>query len=204
MGVITTIKSNERLKKFLWRLCIHPVKDRPRRWVRLFLPLFIKKGKKSVIYKSVRKDIFPSHQFIMGNNSVVEDFATIANAMGDINIGDRSRIGLGNTIIGPVNIGNDVNLAQNVVVSGLNHNYMDVSRTIKAQGVNTSLIVIKDDVWIGANSVVLAGVTIGEHVVIGAGSVVTKNIPAYSIALGNPARVVKKYDSDREKWIKAH
>lgn len=202
--IITAIKSNERLKKFLWRLCIHSVKDRPRMWFRLFLPIFIKKGKGSAIYRSVRKDIFPSHQFVLGENSVVEDFATVANAMGDIIIGNRSRIGLGNTIIGPVSIGNDVNLAQNIVVSGLNHNYMDVDRTIKAQGVNTSLIVIEDDVWIGANSVVLAGVTIGKHVVIGAGSVVTKDIPAYSIALGNPAKVVKTYDFNREEWLKAY
>ncbi|MDR2918223.1 MAG: acyltransferase [Tannerella sp.] len=204
MSLIATIKSNDRLKKFFWRLCIHSTKDRPRQWFRLLLPIFIKRGKKSVIYRSVRKDIFPSHQFTLGNYSIVEDFATIANAMGDIHIGNRSRIGLGNTIIGPVNIGNNVNLAQNVVVSGLNHNYSDVNRTIKAQGVNTSLIVIRDDVWIGANSVVLAGVTIGKHVVVGAGSVVTRDIPDYSIALGNPARVIKVYDLDRKEWVKAY
>lgn len=53
-----------------------------------------------------------------------------------------------------------------------------------------------------ANSVILAGVRVGRHVVIGAGSVVTKDIPPYSVAVGNPARVVKQYDAENGQWIK--
>ena len=59
-----------------------------------------------------------------------------------------------------------------------------------------------DAARIGANSVVVAGVTIGERCQIGAGSVVTKNIPSYSVAVGNPARVIKRYDAARAKWIR--
>ncbi len=55
----------------------------------------------------------------------------------------------------------------------------------------TSPIIIDDDVWVGANSVILAGVKIGKHCVIGAGSIVTKDIPDYTIAVGNPARIYK-------------
>ena len=63
-------------------------------------------------------------------------------------------------------------------------------------------VVIGNDVWIGANSVVLPGVQIGNHSVIGAGSIITKNIPPYSVAVGNPARIVKRYDMDLKEWVK--
>ena len=58
-------------------------------------------------------------------------------------------------------------------------------------GVSTSPITINDDVWIGANAVIATGVTIGKHFVIGTGSVVTKDVPDYSVAVGNPAKVIK-------------
>jgi len=75
----------------------------------------------------------------------------------------------GNTIIGPVMIGNNVILAQNVVISALNHNFEDVLTTINQQGVKTEQINIENNVWIGANSTILDGVHIGEHVVVGNG-----------------------------------
>lgn len=153
-------------------------------------PLY-KERKGSVIHRSVRKDITPFHPFILGNYSVIEDYCCVNNAVGEIRIGDHTRIGLHNTLIGPISIGNDVNLAQGVVVSGLNHNYKDKTHNINQQGVNTSLITIGDDVWIGANVVITAGTTIGKHCVIGAGSIVTKDVPDYSVAIGNPARIVK-------------
>ena len=62
-------------------------------------------------------------------------------------------------------------------------------------------IKIENDVWIGANSVVLPGVQIGNHSVIGAGSIITKDIPPYSVAVGNPARIVKRYDTDLKEWV---
>jgi acetyltransferase-like isoleucine patch superfamily enzyme len=200
-SITDKIKASPVLKKRVLFLAMHPVKTRPRCWLRCFRFLYMKKGKKSVIYRSVRKDIVPFNTFVMGSYSVIEDYAIINNAVGDIVIGNHTRIGVGNTIIGPVTIGNKVNLAQNVVVSGLNHNFGDINQTIVEQGVNTKKIVIHDDVWIGANSVVLAGVTIGEHVVVGGGSVVTKDISPYSVAMGNPARVVKKYDFDIGEWL---
>ena len=70
------------------------------------------------------------------------------------------------------------------------------------QKVNCKAILISDDVWIGANAVITAGVTLGKHCIIGAGSVVTKDIPAYSIAVGNPAKVVKKYNFQMDIWEK--
>ena len=65
-------------------------------------------------------------------------------------------------------------------------------------------IKIENNVWIGANSVVLPGVQIGNHSVIGAGSIITKDIPPYSVAVGNPARIVKRYDMDLKEWVKVN
>lgn len=191
MNIKNYIQQHPQLKKVLYRFLMHPVKTRPNWWIQPFVGLFMKRGKGSVIYRSVRKDITPFHPFVIGKQSVIEDYACINNAVGEIQIGDNTRIGLHNTIIGPVHIGNQVNLAQGVVISGLNHNYQDINKPISEQGVFTNLITIQDDVWIGANVVIAAGVTIGKHCVIGAGSVVTKDIPDYSVAVGNPAKVIK-------------
>lgn len=201
-SITDKIKANPVLKKRVLFLAMHPVKTRPRCWLRCFRFLYMKKGKKSVIYRSVRKDIVPFNTFVMGNYSVIEDYAVINNAVGDILIGNHTRIGVGDTIIGPVTIGNKVNLAQNVVISGLNHNFEDIEKAIAEQGVSTSNTVISSNVWIGANSVVLPGVHVGKHVVVGAGSVVTKDIPAYCLAVGNPARIVKQYDVEKKQWVK--
>ena len=189
--IIDWLQAHPVPKQRIYNWMMHPVKCRPRGWMMLFRFLYIKKGKGSVIYRSVRKDITPFHPFILGNYSVIEDYCCVNNAVGEIRIGNHTRIGLHSTLIGPISIGNDVNLAQGVVVSGLNHNYKDKTHNINQQGVNTSLITIGDDVWIGANVVITAGTTIGKHCVIGAGSIVTKDVPDYSVAIGNPARIVK-------------
>lgn len=191
MNIKNYIQQHPKLKRIIYRFLMSHTKTRPNWWIRPFVGLFMKRGKGSVIYRSVRKDITPFHPFVIGKRSVIEDFACINNAVGEIQIGNNTRIGLHNTIIGPVHIGSQVNLAQGVVISGLNHNYQNTNKPISEQGVYTSLITISDDVYIGANAIIAAGVTIGKHCVIGAGSVVTKNIPDYSVAVGNPAKVIK-------------
>ena len=196
------IQKNPVLKRRILGLMMHPVQTRPKRWLRSLQFLYMKKGKKSVIYSSVRKDIVPFNTFSLGDYSVIEDYSVINNGVGDIVIGHHTRIGVCNTIIGPVTIGDKVNLAQNIVISGLNHNYEDVSKSISDQGVITKVVIIENDVWIGANSTILAGVHIGEHVVVGAGSVVTKDIPRYTVAIGNPAKVIKRYDFEKKQWLK--
>ena len=200
--MIDFLKNNPKAKKLVLDFLIHPVKTRPRWYLRLFIPFYIHKGKHSVLYKSVRKDIAPFNKFSLGDYSVIEDFSLVNNLVGDIIIGNHSRVGLNNVVIGPVIIGNNVNLAQNITVSGLDHNYMDTSKRIDEQGVGTSLITIDDNVWIGANCVVTKGVNIGRHSIIAAGSVVNKDVPPFSVVAGNPARVIKYYDSKTGKWEK--
>lgn len=91
---------------------------------------------------------------------------------------------------GNISIGNDVLFGPNVVVTASNHG-AEIGMPIRLQpGVDAS-ITIGDDVWIGANVVVTAGVNIGDGCVVGAGAVVTRNLPAYSIAAGVPAKVLR-------------
>ncbi|HEY8931056.1 MAG TPA: acyltransferase [Mucilaginibacter sp.] len=201
MSLLSTVKSNPGLKKFVHWLIIPTGQARPRLWVRWFLNPFIhKKGKRTVIRFRSRMDVFPFKKFEIGNNCIVESFATINNGVGDVLIGNNCGIGLSNVIIGPVTMGNYVMLAQNIVISGLNHGYEDVNVPPRLQKVVTRQITIEDNVWIGANCVITAGVTIGKHAVIGAGSVVTKDIPQFSVAVGNPARVVKQYNFETNTW----
>ena len=203
MGIAETIKSNKSLKKFVHYLLIPRGQARPRLWVKYFVnPFFHKRGKNSVIRRRTRIDVLPFNPFSLGEGSTIEDFSTINNGVGAVIIGNNSRIGIGNVVIGPVTVGNNVILAQNIVMSGLNHGYEDINLPIHKQPVSTAPIFIEDDSWIGANAVVTAGVTIGKHCVVAAGAVVTKDIPPFSIAVGNPARVIKQYNKDSGKWEK--
>ncbi len=203
MSIKEKIKSDPRLKKLaIWALTPKN-QPRPRLWVKWFYnPLVHKRGRGSCIRRRTRIDVLPWNDFRLGRNSTIEDFSTINNGVGDIIIGDRTRIGLSNTLIGPVEIGNDIMFAQNIVVSGLNHSYEDINMSIHDQAVTTSKIVVEDESWIGANAVITAGVRIGRHSVVAAGSVVTRDVPPYSIVAGNPARLIKQYNSSSGKWEK--
>ena len=203
MSIISIIKSNSTVKKLAHWLLIPSREHRPRLWVKMILnPFFHKRGRNSIIRYRTRMDVLPFNKFYLGENSVIEDFCTVNNGVGDVYIGHRSLIGMGNVIIGPVSIGNDVILAQNLVISGLNHGYEDVNIPPSLQKTITKKIVLEDSIWIGANAVITAGVTIGKHSVIGAGSVVTKNIPSFCVAVGNPAKIIKRYDEVSASWKK--
>lgn len=201
--VINRIKSNPSLKEFTHRLLIPKNQARPRWWVKTFLnPLVHKTGRHSLIRKNVRLDLLPFRSFSMGDHSTIEDFSVINNGMGPVTIGNHVRIGIANVLIGPIQIGNYVIFAQNIVVSGLNHGYQDISVPICKQQCTTGEIIIEDEVWIGANAVITAGITIGKHSVVAAGSVVTKSVPSYSIVAGNPARIIKQYNPESGNWEK--
>lgn len=197
------INNNKKLKKLIHYLMMNTTGACPRRWVKWFInPFVFHYGKGSKIRSTVILNISPINPFSLGEKSVIEYFTIIDNGVGYVNIGDESRIGLRSTLIGPVEIGNQVILAQNVVLSGLNHNYKDVKKPIRAQGVTTLPIIIEDECWIGANSIITAGVHIGKHSIVAGGSVVTKSVPSYSIVGGNPARLIKQYDFEKKEWRK--
>jgi lipopolysaccharide O-acetyltransferase len=106
-----------------------------------------------------------------------------------------------------VSIGNNVLIASKVFISDINHGaYTSAVQdsplsTPNSRSLSTNPIVIKDNVWIGEGVCVMAGVTIGLGCIIGASSVVTKDITDYCIAVGAPAKVIKKFDFTINKWI---
>lgn len=200
-AIIDTIKSDPRLKKFVHYLMIPKNQARPRWWVKNFMnPFFHKKGKNALVRSRTRMDVVPFNFFAIGENSTIEDFSTVNNGMGPVVIGNNSRVGMSNVVIGPVTIGNYVIIAQNVVMSGLNHSYQDIDVPTSQQKCTIAEIKIEDEAWIGANAVITAGVTIGKHAVVAGGSVVTKDVLPYTIVGGNPAKVLKKYNFETKEW----
>ena len=122
----------------------------------------------------------------------------------NVEINDYVHIAAGEKIV----IGNNVLIASKVFISDLNHgNYKGENQDSPLSSPNnrklsTNPIVIKDNVWLGEGVCIMPGVTIGFGCVIGASSVVTKDIPDYCIAVGSPARVFKVYDFEMENWNK--
>lgn len=203
MSIKEFIKENKALKKLALWLLQPPMRPRPRLWIRFLVnPFFHKKGKHALISYNTRMDVFPFNTFKLGNWSTIENFSCVNNAMGPVLIGDNVRIGLSNTIIGPVKIGNNVNIAQNVVISGLNHGFEDIHTPPRSQKCSTATIEVDNDCWIGANVVITAGVKIGKHCVIAAGSIVTKSVPPYCVVAGNPAKIIKFYNFATSQWEK--
>lgn len=201
MGILAKIKSNPKLKLLVLRMIAPKRNPRPRLWVRWFLnPLKHKRGKGATIRRNSRLDVFPWKKFEIGKLTTIESYCTINNGSGDVILGDRVRVGIGSVIIGPVKMGNGSGLGQHVFVSGFNHGYSDGKKNSSEQALDIRPTVIEDEAHIGANSVVLAGVTIGKRCQIGAGSVVTKDIPPFSIAVGNPARVIKQFNHHTGLW----
>ncbi|MCB0171161.1 MAG: acyltransferase [Anaerolineae bacterium] len=111
---------------------------------------------------------------------------------GYFELGSYSYIGC-NAVMGAgggIRIGNHVLIGQCVNIHAENHQFNDQNLRINQQGVSYQGVVIEDDVWVGSKATILDGVTIGQGAVIGAGSIVTRSIPPYSIAVGSPARVI--------------
>ena len=121
-----------------------------------------------------------------------------------ITIGDDVLIGRGSGVVGhlSISIGAGVFTGHHVYVTDANHGYEDVHETIGRQFAAPRPVVVGAGSWLGHGSIVLPGADIGEHVAVGAGSVVTGELPSFSVAVGNPARVIRRYDTDREEWVR--
>ncbi len=140
------------------------------------------------------------HGITFGDRVTVGRFASIRPSGyygGDLGegliVGNNSNIGAYCYIgcSGGIRIGDNVMMSPRVSLYAENHNFADVTRTMKEQGVTREPIIIEDDCWVASNSIVLAGVTIGRGSIVAAGSVVTKDVPPYSIVAGSPARIIK-------------
>jgi len=197
------ITKNPKIKQFLLYLWVHPYSARTRWWARFFVyPFIIKRGKGSIIRRNARLDLNAVNKLIIGDRTIIENHVILNNGIGDIEIGNNTMITSRGMILGPVLIGNNVVLGIGSQILGLTHDYEDIEKPIKDQGVSGTKVIIEDDVWIGGNCVIIQGIEIGKHSLVAAGSVVTKDVEPYTIVAGNPARPIKKYDFDTRTWIK--
>ena len=136
----------------------------------------------------------PGSEIQIKNDASISQGVVIRASGGKVVINEMVNVGTRSIIFGPggVEIGKNSLIAQNVeLMSGL-HAFKDPSTPIRFQGGEAEKILIGEDVWLGGHVIVLPGVTIGRGSVIGSGAVVTKDIPTYSIAVGVPAKVVRK------------
>ncbi|MCK5821890.1 MAG: acyltransferase [Bacteroidales bacterium] len=203
MGIKERIKENQKLRDFVMWTISPRKRPRPRLWIKLMVNPFVhKKGRGSKIRRPSRMDLFPYKNFHLGADSTVESYCVINNGAGDVILGDRVRVGIGSVIIGPVTMGNGSGMGQHVFLSGFNHGFADGEKNSSKQELDMRPVVIEEEAHIGANSVVVPGVTIGKRSQIGAGSVVTKDVPPFSVVVGNPARVIKRYNHETKKWEK--
>ena len=169
----------------------------------LYARMIVVRGTSSSIPISARLDITKRislkrqaqpFKFVMGNQSHLESSCVINTNHGEVNLGDRSGIGIGSIVIGPVNFGKDTGIAQYCFISGENRDHSGTKEGMKSSSENIILkpVNIGNGVWIGAGVSIMPGVNIGDGCIIAAGAVVTKDIPAGTLAAGIPATVIKQ------------
>lgn len=155
--------------------------------------------------------LFGERYVRIGRGSLIGPYATLSagvspqHELGDVEIvtiGDRCLIGRGSGIVGHqrVVIGDDVFTGHHVYITDANHGYEDPSIPPSQQFAESRPVSIGDACWLGHGTIVLPGSTIGRHVVVGAGSVVTGDLPDRCVAVGNPARVIRRYVEGRG-WV---
>lgn len=129
---------------------------------------------------------------IQANAAIEED--TWLNIAGHLSIGEGTYVSV-RGLIGcesNITIGNRVAIGPNVTIIDTNKNFSNISLPILSQGSVSREIVIGDDCWLGANAVILPGVRLGEHVVVGAGAIVNKSFPGNVLIAGAPAKIIRK------------
>jgi len=164
-----------------------------------FLYSFLLKGygKKSFVHPlaSIRNH----REISIGTNVIINKNVVIW--VGSLTLGNNIQINPNTCIYGRVIIGNNVMIAPNCMIAAGNHGVEVTGEPMISQKCTTKgPIMIGDDVWVAANSVLLDGVNVGSGAIIGAGSIVTKDVPSMAIVVGNPARVIG-YRSSRTESL---
>ena len=168
----------------------------------------VERGIPSSISLRARLDVVPRtagrerHRLSLGKHSLIETQCVVCTWHGDVILKEGASVGIGSIVVGPVQMGENSACAQNCFISGQSHRYEDISKNFRRQGFQITPVIVQKDVWICSNCVILPGVKIGNNSVIGAGSVVVSDIPPYTVAVGNPAKVIKKYDFKAEQWVR--
>lgn len=140
-------------------------------------------------YKQLRANLAGVYIAHCGENVNIEPHVIFNHAL---QIGDNSGIGQFSEIYGDVRIGNDVMMGTNCIIYTVNHAFDRLDIPMRQQGSSdVKPVIIGDDVWIGGRVTILPGVHIGRGAIIGAGAVVTKDVPEFAIVGGNPAKILK-------------
>jgi maltose O-acetyltransferase len=178
-------EGNKKIRKTLALMCYYS------------LGRFLPESSHSTISKKIRGGLCGIIFKKCGKNVNVEKGAYFGFGS-SVEIGDNSGIGINCHIYGPVSIGCDVMMAPDVVILTKNHKYDRLDIPMRLQGATeVKPVIIKDDVWIGIRSIILPGVEISKGVIVGAGSVVTKNIPEYAVVGGSPAKIIKLRNNEK-------
>lgn len=145
------------------------------------------------LVRSIRGKAGSGSAVVLGAGTALKERALVLATSGAVTIGERSAIGRASEVVangGSITIGSDVRIAANCFLSTANHRFDNPSLPIARQGIRVRDVVVEDDVWIGFGACVLPGVTIGRGSIVGAGAVVTKDVPSGSIVGGVPARII--------------
>lgn len=152
-------------------------------------------GKNVKIFEGVKMALRKGCPITIGDNVSIEKGVVMSTSeKGRISIGNNVYVGeysvLSSNI--EIEIGDNVLISPHNDIVDFNHIYQDRSVPIPQQGITAKKITIQEDVWIGSGCKILRGVTLGKGAVIGAGSVVTKDVPPYQVSVGNPAKAIKE------------
>jgi acetyltransferase-like isoleucine patch superfamily enzyme len=129
----------------------------------------IELGKNVIVHQSVIFDA--PEMMIIGNDVSINPFCYLA---------------------GEITIGNNVSIAHTTAIHSFNHTWNDLTIPIRNNKLYTKRVIIKDDIWIACNCIILSGVEIGNRVVVAAGTIVNKSVERNSLVGGNPAKLLKK------------
>jgi len=139
----------------------------------------------------------------LGNHNTVSAYALLRSHGGTINIGDHNFVGERVQIQGRggVDIGNHCMIAAGTFISSSSHDFSEPEALSFLKRELPARTTIGDFVWIGTNSVVVAGVNIGHHSIIAAGTIVRNDVEPFTIVGGNPGRVIKRYSHSEREWV---
>ena len=158
---------------------------------------------KPIIHDKHRKNVSIGNDTVIGKYSRIQCYPDENMKIGHLAIGNGCRIGNRCSFLcgGDITIGNGVLMASDILVASENHSTDPESmQYYMSQPLKCNNVEIRDGCWIGEKVCILPGVSIGYKTIIGAGSVVTRSIPDYCVAAGNPAKIIKKWNFKTHMW----